>query len=49
MDEFDLFALNIYQSAVPVCAKYNLPPQVITSQACVESGWGKYTIGVFNY
>ena len=32
-----------------VCADYNLPASVCIAQAAIESGWGRYCIGSFNY
>lgn len=32
-----------------VCAEYNLPASVCIAQAAIESGWGKYVIGNYNY
>ena len=32
-----------------VCAEYNLPASVCIAQAILESGWGRYCIGQFNY
>ena len=45
-DEFIDF---IGDTAGKVCAKYNLPASVCIAQAILESGWGKYCIGQFNY
>lgn len=32
-----------------VCADYNLPASVCIAQAAIESGWGRYCIGAFNF
>lgn len=45
-DEFITFIGN---TAGKVCAEYNLPASVCISQAILESGWGKYCIGQYNY
>lgn len=45
-DEFIDF---IGDTAGKVCAEYNLPASVCIAQAILESGWGKYCIGQFNY
>ena len=45
-DEFIDF---IGDTAGKVCAKYNLPASVCIAQAILESGWGRYCIGQFNY
>lgn len=45
-DEFIEF---IGDTAGRFCAKYNLPASVCIAQAILESGWGKYCIGKFNY
>ena len=45
-DEFIDF---IGDTAGKICAKYNLPASVCIAQAILESGWGKYCIGQFNY
>lgn len=36
-------------TAGEVCAIYNLPASVCIAQAILESGWGKYCIGQYNY
>lgn len=36
-------------SAGMVCADYNLPASVCIAQAAIESGWGRYCIGNYNY
>lgn len=45
-DEFIDF---IGYTAGKVCAEYNLPASVCIAQAILESGWGRYCIGQFNY
>ena len=45
-DEFIDF---IGDTAGKVCAAYNLPASVCIAQAILESGWGRYCIGQFNY
>lgn len=45
-DEFITFIGN---TAGKVCAEYNLPASVCIAQAILESGWGKYCIGQYNY
>ena len=45
-DEFIDF---IGDTAGEVCAEYNLPASVCIAQAILESGWGRYCIGQFNY
>lgn len=45
-DEFIDF---IGDTAGKVCAEYNLPASVCIAQAILESGWGMYCIGQFNY
>ena len=45
-DEFIDF---IGDTAGKVCAKYNLPASVCIAQAILESGWGRYCIGQYNY
>ena len=45
-DEFIDF---IGDTAGKICAKYNLPASVCIAQAILESGWGRYCIGQFNY
>ena len=32
-----------------ICADYNLPASVCIAQAILESGWGRYCIGAYNY
>lgn len=36
-------------SAVAQCKPYNLPPSVVIAQGALESGWGKYVIGNYNF
>lgn len=43
------FIEMIGDTAGKVCAKYNLPASVCIAQAILESGWGRYCIGQFNY
>ena len=31
------------------CKPYDLPASVVIAQGALESGWGKYTIGEFNF
>lgn len=45
-DEFIDF---IGDTAGKVCAEYNPPASVCIAQAILESGWGRYCIGQFNY
>lgn len=45
-DEFIDFMGN---TAGMVCANYNLPASVCIAQAAIESGWGRYCIGNYNY
>lgn len=45
----DEFIDYIGDTAGRVCAEYNLPASVCIAQAILESGWGKYCIGQFNY
>lgn len=45
----DEFINYIGDTAGNVCAKYNLPASVCIAQAILESGWGRYCIGRFNY
>ena len=45
-DEFIDF---IGDTAGKVCSEYNLPASVCIAQAILESGWGRYCIGQFNY
>mgnify|MGYP003592468528 CR=1 FL=1 len=35
--------------AAEVCAEYDLPPSVCVAQAAIESGWGRYTSGAYNF
>lgn len=34
--------------AQEICGRYGLYPSVCIAQACIESGWGRYTIGEYN-
>ena len=45
----DDFISMIGETAGKVCAEYNLPASVCIAQAILESGWGKYCIGNYNY
>ena len=45
----DEFIEYIGNTAGEVCARYNLPASVCIAQAILESGWGKYCIGDYNY
>lgn len=45
----DDFISMIGDTAGNVCAEYNLPASVCIAQAILESGWGKYCIGQYNY
>ena len=45
-DEFIDFIGN---TAGKVCAEYNLPASACIAQAILESGWGRYCIGQYNY
>lgn len=45
----DEFVEYIGNTAGTVCARYNLPASVCIAQAILESGWGKYCIGDYNY
>ena len=45
----DEFIEMIGDTAGEVCAQYNLPASVCIAQAILESGWGKYCIGQYNY
>ena len=45
----DEFIELIGNAAGKVCADYNLPASVCIAQAALESGWGKYCIGNYNY
>lgn len=45
----DEFISMIGDTAGKVCAEYNLPASVCIAQAILESGWGKYCIGQYNY
>ena len=45
----DEFIEMIGNTAGSVCAEYNLPASVCIAQAILESGWGGYCIGQYNY
>lgn len=45
----DEFISMIGGTAGQVCAEYNLPASVCIAQAILESGWGRYCIGQYNY
>lgn len=45
----DEFISLIGDTAGEVCAEYNLPASVCIAQAIIESGWGRYCIGQYNY
>lgn len=45
----DEFISMIGDTAGQVCAEYNLPASVCIAQAILESGWGRYCIGQYNY
>lgn len=45
----DEFIEYIGDTAGHVCARYNLPASVCIAQAILESGWGDYCIGQYNY
>lgn len=45
----DEFIEMIGNTAGKVCAEYNLPASVCIAQAILESGWGRYCIGQYNY
>ena len=45
----DEFIDYIGDTAGKICAEYNLPASVCIAQAILESGWGRYCIGQFNY
>ena len=45
----DEFIDYIGDTAGKVCAEYNLPASICIAQAILESGWGRYCIGQFNY
>lgn len=36
-------------SAQEQCKPYDLPPSVVIAQGALESGWGKYVIGNYNF
>lgn len=43
------FISFIGNTAGMICADYNLPASVCIAQSAIESGWGKYCIGNYNY
>lgn len=43
------FIEYIAPAAQKICPKYNLPASVCIAQAILESGWGKYCVGDYNY
>lgn len=43
------FISMIGPAARRICLAYNLPASVCIAQAALESGWGEYVIGNFNY
>lgn len=45
----DEFINAIGDVAGKICAEYNLPASVCIAQAALESGWGRYCIGNYNY
>lgn len=45
----DDFIKMIGNAAGKICADYNLPASVCIAQAALESGWGEYVIGNYNY
>lgn len=45
----DEFVEYIGNTAGEVCAEFNLPASVCIAQAILESGWGRYCIGDYNY
>lgn len=45
----DNFIEMIGNAAGKICADYNLPASVCIAQAALESGWGEYVIGNYNY
>lgn len=45
----DEFIEMIGNTAGSVCAEYNLPASACIAQAILESGWGRYCIGQYNY
>lgn len=45
----DDFIEMIGNAAGKICADYNLPASVCIAQAALESGWGEYVIGNYNY
>lgn len=47
--DYNEFIEHIAVVAKEICPKYDLPPSVCIAQAILESGWGKYVIGNYNY
>ena len=47
--EADEFINFIGDAVGRICADYNLPASVCIAQAAIESGWGRYCIGGYNY
>lgn len=45
----DEFISHIAPIVHEVCHMYNLPASVCIAQAILESGWGRYVIGNYNY
>ena len=45
----DEFINSIGNAAGKICGDYNLPASVCIAQAALESGWGRYCIGNYNY
>lgn len=43
------FIESIGNEVGKICADYNLPASVCIAQAAIESGWGRYCIGGYNY
>lgn len=45
----DEFIQKIGPAARRVCLAYNLPASVCIAQAAIESAWGRYVIGEYNF
>lgn len=45
----DYFIYSIGETCAKICPVYNLPASVCIAQAAIESGWGEYVIGDYNY
>ncbi len=45
----DEFIQWLAQPAQLQCKPYDLPASVVIAQGALESGWGKYTIGDYNF